>query len=35
LGRTEQFTPVQLAAVAGAMTDVSITGHNGQQLLAR
>jgi hypothetical protein len=33
VGRTEQFTPVQVAAAAGAMVDVSITGHDGRQLL--
>ena len=35
-GRTEQFTPVRLAASAapGAILDVSIAGHDGQRLLA-
>ena len=33
LGRTGQFTPVQVAATAGAMVDVSIAGHDGRQLL--
>jgi threonylcarbamoyladenosine tRNA methylthiotransferase MtaB len=35
-GRTEQFTPVHLAASAapGAILDVSIAGHDGQRLLA-
>jgi threonylcarbamoyladenosine tRNA methylthiotransferase MtaB len=34
-GRTEQFTKVRLAAAAepGAILDVTITGHDGQQLL--
>jgi threonylcarbamoyladenosine tRNA methylthiotransferase MtaB len=35
VGRTEQFTPVQVAAEAGTMFDVAITGHDGRQLLAR
>jgi threonylcarbamoyladenosine tRNA methylthiotransferase MtaB len=34
VGRTEQFTPVHVAAQAGAMVDVAITGHDGRQLLA-
>jgi threonylcarbamoyladenosine tRNA methylthiotransferase MtaB len=34
VGRTEQFTPVHVAAVAGAMVDVTIAGHDGRQLLA-
>jgi threonylcarbamoyladenosine tRNA methylthiotransferase MtaB len=34
VGRTEQFTPVQVVAAAGAMLDVSIAGHDGRQLLA-
>jgi len=36
IGRTEQFTPVRLAAPAipGTMLDVSIAGHDGRQLLA-
>ena len=33
-GRTEQFTPVHVAAPAGAMIDAAITGHDGRQLLA-
>ncbi len=34
VGRTEQFTPVHVAAAAGAMVDVTIAGHDGRQLLA-
>ena len=36
LGRTEQFTPVRLArpAVAGAIFEVEVAGHDGRQLLA-
>jgi threonylcarbamoyladenosine tRNA methylthiotransferase MtaB len=34
IGRTEQFTPVQVAAAMGAMADVTISGHDGRQLLA-
>ena len=34
VGRTEQFTPVHVAAEAGAMVDATITGHDGRQLLA-
>ena len=34
VGRTEQFTPVQVAAEAGTMLDVTIAGHDGRQLLA-
>jgi threonylcarbamoyladenosine tRNA methylthiotransferase MtaB len=36
LGRTEQFLPVRVnsPAAAGAITEVSISGHNGRQLLA-
>ena len=36
IGRTEQFTPVRLAAPAapGLMLDVAIAGHDGRQLLA-
>ena len=36
IGRTEQFTPVRLAApcAPGAMLDVTIGGHDGRQLLA-
>lgn len=36
LGRTEQFTPVKLAAAAmpGAIVDVNISGHDGERLLA-
>jgi threonylcarbamoyladenosine tRNA methylthiotransferase MtaB len=36
LGRTEQFTKVRLAGPVepGAILDVSIAGHDGQQLLA-
>ena len=36
IGRTEQFTPVRLAAPAapGAMLDVRVAGHDGRQLLA-
>ncbi len=34
VGRTEQFTPVHVAAQAGAMVDATITGHDGRQLLA-
>jgi threonylcarbamoyladenosine tRNA methylthiotransferase MtaB len=36
LGRTEQFTPVRLAAPAapGVMLDVRVAGHDGRQLLA-
>jgi threonylcarbamoyladenosine tRNA methylthiotransferase MtaB len=34
VGRTEQFTPVQVAAEAGTMLDVAIAGHDGRQLLA-
>ncbi|MPZ38180.1 MAG: tRNA (N(6)-L-threonylcarbamoyladenosine(37)-C(2))-methylthiotransferase MtaB [Rhizobiales bacterium] len=34
-GRTEQFTPVHVAAVqAGAVVDVIIAGHDGRRLLA-
>jgi threonylcarbamoyladenosine tRNA methylthiotransferase MtaB len=33
VGRTGQFTPVQVAATAGAMVEVSIAGHDGRQLL--
>jgi threonylcarbamoyladenosine tRNA methylthiotransferase MtaB len=35
VGRTEQFTPVHVAAEAGAMVDVTIAGHDGRQLFAR
>jgi hypothetical protein len=34
LGRTEQFTPVQANAPAGAVVDVTIAGHDGRQLQA-
>ena len=36
LGRTEQFTPVRLAAAVepGVILDLTITGHDGRQLLA-
>jgi threonylcarbamoyladenosine tRNA methylthiotransferase MtaB len=36
LARTEQFTPVRLAAAAepGVIADIAITGHDGRQLLA-
>jgi threonylcarbamoyladenosine tRNA methylthiotransferase MtaB len=36
IGRTEQFTPVRLAVPVsrGLMLDVSISGHDGRQLLA-
>ncbi|MGB7256886.1 MAG: tRNA (N(6)-L-threonylcarbamoyladenosine(37)-C(2))-methylthiotransferase MtaB [Pseudolabrys sp.] len=36
IARTEQFTPVRLAAVCqpGMMLDVTIAGHDGRQLLA-
>ena len=36
LARTEQFTPVRLAASVepGAILDVAIAGHDGRQLLA-
>ena len=36
IGRTEQFTPVRLAAPVepGVMLDVAIAGHDGRQLLA-
>jgi len=36
LGRTEQFTPVRLAAAhdAGAIVDLKISGHDGRQLIA-
>jgi threonylcarbamoyladenosine tRNA methylthiotransferase MtaB len=34
IGRTEQFTPVHVAAQAGAMIDVAISGHDGRQLIA-
>jgi threonylcarbamoyladenosine tRNA methylthiotransferase MtaB len=36
LGRTEQFTPVRLAAPSapGALLDLTIADHNGRQLLA-
>jgi len=36
IGRTEQFTPVQLAAHAapGALLDVTMAAHNGRQLIA-
>jgi threonylcarbamoyladenosine tRNA methylthiotransferase MtaB len=36
LGRTEQFTPVRLAApyAAGAIVDLEISGHDGRQLIA-
>jgi threonylcarbamoyladenosine tRNA methylthiotransferase MtaB len=33
-GRTEQFTPVHVAAPAGALVDAAITGHDGRALLA-
>ena len=35
-GRTEHFTQVRLAAPAapGAIADLTITGHDGRQLLA-
>jgi threonylcarbamoyladenosine tRNA methylthiotransferase MtaB len=35
-GRTEQFTPVRLAtpAAAGAILDLTITGHDGRRLMA-
>jgi threonylcarbamoyladenosine tRNA methylthiotransferase MtaB len=35
-GRTEQFTPVRLAApyAAGAIVDLEISGHDGRQLVA-
>jgi threonylcarbamoyladenosine tRNA methylthiotransferase MtaB len=37
IGRTEQFTPVRLAAhhAPGALIDVMITGHDGRQLAAQ
>ncbi len=37
IGRTEQFTPVQVATAveAGAMVDVAITGHDGRQLIGK
>jgi threonylcarbamoyladenosine tRNA methylthiotransferase MtaB len=36
IGRTEQFTPVKLAAplAPGTLTDLTIVGHDGRQLLA-
>ena len=34
VGRTEQFTPVHVAAQAGAMIDAAIAGHDGRQLIA-
>jgi threonylcarbamoyladenosine tRNA methylthiotransferase MtaB len=36
LGRTEQFTPVRLAApiAPGVILDLTMTGHDGRQLLA-
>jgi threonylcarbamoyladenosine tRNA methylthiotransferase MtaB len=34
IGRTEQFTPVRVAAAAGTMLDVAIAGHDGRRLLA-
>jgi threonylcarbamoyladenosine tRNA methylthiotransferase MtaB len=36
LGRTEQFTPVRLAApiAPGTILDLTVTGHDGRQLLA-
>ncbi|MGC2644197.1 MAG: tRNA (N(6)-L-threonylcarbamoyladenosine(37)-C(2))-methylthiotransferase MtaB [Pseudolabrys sp.] len=36
LGRTEQFTPVRLAApiAPGVILDLTVTGHDGRQLLA-
>jgi threonylcarbamoyladenosine tRNA methylthiotransferase MtaB len=36
LGRTEQFTPVRLAATIkrGVILDLTVTGHDGRQLLA-
>jgi threonylcarbamoyladenosine tRNA methylthiotransferase MtaB len=36
LGRTEQFTPVRLAAAAepGVILDLAIKAHDGRQLLA-
>ena len=36
LGRTEQFTPVRLAepVAAGVILDLTMTGHDGRQLLA-
>jgi threonylcarbamoyladenosine tRNA methylthiotransferase MtaB len=36
LARTEQFTPVRLAAPAapGTIFDVAVAGHDGRQLLA-
>jgi threonylcarbamoyladenosine tRNA methylthiotransferase MtaB len=36
IGRTEQFTPVKLAAPLepGTLADLTIAGHDGRQLLA-
>ncbi len=36
MGRTEQFTPVRVASTVdqGAIIDVTITGHDGRQLIA-
>jgi threonylcarbamoyladenosine tRNA methylthiotransferase MtaB len=34
IGRTERFTPVRVAAIAGKFLDVTIAGHDGRQLLA-
>jgi threonylcarbamoyladenosine tRNA methylthiotransferase MtaB len=36
IGRTEQFTPVRLAAAIepGVIFDLTIAGHDGRQLLA-
>jgi threonylcarbamoyladenosine tRNA methylthiotransferase MtaB len=36
VGRTEHFTPVRLGAPAepGALVDLTITGHDGRQLIA-
>jgi threonylcarbamoyladenosine tRNA methylthiotransferase MtaB len=36
LARTEQFTPVRLAALVepGAILDVAVAGHDGRQLIA-
>jgi threonylcarbamoyladenosine tRNA methylthiotransferase MtaB len=34
IGRTEQFTPVHVAAEPGAIVDVTIAGHDGRHLRA-
>lgn len=34
IGRTEQFTPVHVAGTTGTLVDVTITAHDGRQLVA-